>query len=216
MTDPVFQAALQTDAPFLFGAVEIAMPGYTIRVLDGSGELMIGGNLYLGADPTFGVLDTISGYDEAIGDDAPEITLSFLPADAAVSAELASSAMQGSLVRIMMGAFDPTSNSVIGTPEQLFLGEIDVPTLEISQGQRSVSYTAVTVFERLFEMNEGERASDGWHRSIWPGEKGFEHVTGTVKNLYWGATRPVPTMIGPMGIEFNIGADGKPILGEIF
>lgn len=200
MTDPVLQAALQTDSPFLFGAVEIVLPDYTIRVLDGSGELTIGGNLYRGTDPTFGVLDTISGFDETIGDEAPEITLSFLPSDAAASAELASSAMQGSTVRIMMGVFDPTSNSVIGTPEQLFLGEIDVPTLEISQGQRSVSYTAVTVFERLFEMNEGERASDGWHQLIWPSELGFVHVTGTNENLYWGAKRLVPANIGPAWI----------------
>lgn len=207
MTDPVLQAALQAESPFLFGAVQINFPGYTLRVLDGSGELMIGGNLYRGTDPTFGVLDTISGFDETIGDEAPELTFSFLPTDAAAAATLASSAMQGSLVRVMLGAFDPTSNSVIGTPEQLFLGEIDVPTYEISQGQRSVSYTAVTVFERLFEIDEGERAADGWHQSIWPGEKGFEHVTGTVKNLYFGAKRPVPSNIGtpswyPTGSDF--------------
>jgi hypothetical protein len=196
MTDPVLQAALEAEAPFLFGAVEIAFPDYTLRVLDGSGELTIGSDIFVGEDPVFGVLDSISTHEEQIGDQAPELTISFLPPDASAAAELASGLMQGSLVKIMLGAFDPVSGAVIGTPEQLFLGEIDVPTYEASAGQRSVSYTVVSVFERLFEVSEGERASDGWHQSIWPGEKGFEHMTGTVKNLYWGAKRPIGQIIG--------------------
>lgn len=196
MTDPVLQAALETDAPFLFGAVEIEFPDYTLRVLDGSGELVIDGNTFVGIDPTFGVLSTIGEHSERIGDEAPELTISFLPPDGAAAATLASAAMQGSTVRIMMGAFDPATNTVIGTPEQLFLGEIDVPTIEVAEGQRSVSYTAVSVFERLFEVSEGARASDGWHQSIWPGEFGLEYMTGTVRNLYWMAKRPVNQQIG--------------------
>jgi hypothetical protein len=191
MTDPVLQAALAADSPFLFGALQIDFPGHVLRLLDGSGELEIGGQLFTGSDATFGTLDTISTHEERIGEEVPEITIGLLPPDAAAAADLASGLMQGSLVRIMIGAFDPATNTVIGEPEQVFLGELDVPTLDVSAGHRSVSYTCVSVFERLFEMREGERASDGWHQSIWPGEKGFEFVTGTVKNLYWGAKRPV-------------------------
>lgn len=205
MTDPVLQAVLETEAPFLFGAIEIQFPDHTLRVLDGSGELTIGGDLYTGEDSVFGVLDSIGTHEETIGNEAPELTISFLPPDASAAAELASAAMQGSQVRLMLGAFDPSSNSVIGTPEQLFLGEIDVPTYEISQGARSVSFTVVSVFERLFEVNEGERASDGFHQSIWPGEKGLEHMTGTVKNLYWGTKRPITSFYYGAGGGWNLG-----------
>lgn len=197
MVDPVLQAALEAEAPYLFGAIEIEFPGHTLRLLDGSGELTIGGDLYTGEDEVFGVLDSIGVHEEAIGEEAPELTISFLPPDASAAADLANAAMQGSQVRLMLGAFDPATNSVIGTPEQLFLGEIDVPTYEIAQGQRSVSFTVVSVFERLFEVNEGERASDGFHQSIWPGQLGLEYMTGTVKNLYWMAKRPVGQQIGP-------------------
>lgn len=208
MTDPVLQSALEGDAPWLFGAVEILFPDYALRLLDGSGELTIEGNLYVGQDPVFGTLDTIGTHEESIGQEAPEIEIGLLPPDDSAAATLASGLMQGSQVRIMMGAFDPVSGSVIGTPEQLFLGEIDVPTMENSQGNRTVSYTVVSVFERLFEVNEGERASDGWHQSIWPGEKGFEHVTGTVSNLYWGAKRPVGQAIGGGGRGIGFLAPG--------
>ncbi len=190
MTDPLLQAALESEAPFLFGAVEIEFPDYTLRLLDGAGELTIGGNLFTGDDAVFGSLESISDLDEEIGDSAPETTITLLPPDASAAATLANPAMQGATVRIMLGAFDPTSNTVIGEPEQLFLGEIDVPTYDTAQGQRSVSYTCVSVFERLFEVAEGERASDGWHQSIWPGEKGLEFMTGTARTLYWAAKRP--------------------------
>src|SRR3546814_17704454 len=63
-------------------------------------------------------------------------------------------------------------------------------TLFRSGGQRSLSYTAVSVFERLFETDEGARAQDAWHQSIWPGEKGLEFMTGPAKNLYFGGKRP--------------------------
>lgn len=197
MVDPVLQSALEQDSPFLFGALEIVFPEYTLRLLDGSGELVIDGQTFRGIDPTFGVLDSISVHEERIGDEAPEITIGILPPDGAAFAELASGLMQGSTVRLMMGAFDPTTNAVIGQPEQIFLGEIDVPTPEVApNGQQTVNYTVVSVFERLFEMAEGERAADGWHQSIWPGEKGFEFVTGTVRSLYWGAKNPVPSTVG--------------------
>lgn len=210
MTDPVLQAAAASESPYLFGAVKIEFPGYDLRLLDGSAEIMIGGELYVGEDETFGTLDTIESINEAIGDEAPEVRIGLLPPDGAASATLANAAMQGSTVTIMLGAYDPASGSVIGTPEVLFLGEIDVPTIELRKGERSLSYTVVSVFERLFEVNEGERASDGWHQSIWSGEKGFEHVTGTVKNLYWGAKRPVPASVGGGGGRGPGGGSPRP------
>src|SRR3546814_5461725 len=69
--------------------------------------------------------------------------------------------MQGSQVSIFVGAVDPTSGLNIGQPEVKLLGEIDVPSLTIGEGgQRSLSYTAVSVFARLFETDEGARAQD--------------------------------------------------------
>jgi len=197
MSDPLLEAAAASDAPFLFGALKIEFPEYTLRLLDGAAQITIGGETYVGEDSVFGAIETIGAMDETIGNEAPEIEIGLLPPDASAAATLAAAEMQGSRVQVMFGAYDPSTGAVVGTPEVLFLGEVDVPTIETAQGSRRVSYTVVSAFERLFEVNEGERASDGWHQSIWPGERGFEYMTGTVKNLYWGAKLPVQQVIGP-------------------
>lgn len=189
--DATLKNALAQPAVLLFGALRMELPDYTLRLLDGSATLVIGGETYVGMDPTFGTIASISELTEEIGDSAPEITVTLFPPDVSATAVLSHPGMQGSTVRLMVGAVDMASGVVIGTPETLFLGEIDVPTISIDQqGARTVEYTVVSVFERLFEVEEGQRASDGWHQSIWSGELGLAHMTGTDVNLYWGAKPP--------------------------
>jgi hypothetical protein len=120
--------------------------------------------------------------------------------------------MQGSRVTVLVGVVDPATGIAIGTPEVLFLGEIDVPTLRLGEKSRQVEFTVVSVFERLFEVDEGERASDGFHQSIWPGELGLSLVNGTEEKLWWGAKAPAgstgQTYYPPSGgYNFKLGYD---------
>lgn len=189
--DASLKNALAQPAPLLFGALKIELPGYTIRLLDGSAVLQIGSEIYVGRDELFGTLGGISDLSEEIGDEAPEVTVTLMPPDVSATAVLTNSNMQGAVAQIMIGAVEPLSGSVIGAPEILFLGEIDVPKIEIAEdGTRTVEFTIVSVFERLFETEEGQRASNGWHQSIWPGELGLDFMTGTDVNLYWGVKPP--------------------------
>lgn len=189
--DPTLKNALAQPAPLLFGALKIVLPDYTLRLLDGSGTVVIGGEVYTGLDATFGAISSISELTEEIGDSAPEITVTLYPPDVSATAVLSHPNMQGSAVTLMVGAVDPVSGVTLGQPEILFLGEIDVPTISIDEsGARTLEYTVVSVFERLFEVEEGQRASNGWHQSIHPGELGLEHMTGTDVNLYWGVKPP--------------------------
>mgnify|MGYP003148745698 CR=1 FL=1 len=199
--DATLKAALGQAAPWMFGAVRIEFPDYTLRLLDGSAQLQFGGETYVGQDPTFGTIDTISELNEELGDSAPEITLSLFPPDLSATAALSHPSMQGSPVNLMLGAIDPISGIVLGVPESMFLGEIDVPTVTLDEGgQRSVSYSIVSVFERLFETEEGQRASDGYHQSIYPGELGLDFMTGTDVNLYWGSKPPIASKPGKAAI----------------
>ena len=194
--DPTLKNALAQPAVLLFGALEIQLPGYTLRLLDGAATLVIAGHTYVGMDPTFGAIAALSELTEEQGDTAPEISVTLAPPDVSATAVLANSTMQGSVAMLMAGAADPTTGLVIGQPEVLFLGEIDVPTINIDQaGARTLEYTIVSVFERLFEVEEGQRASNGWHQTIWPGELGLDFMTGTDVNLYWGVKPPKGTTL---------------------
>ncbi len=189
--DTTLKNALAQPAPLLFGALRIELPDYTLRLLDGSAVLQIGGEIYSGMDEVFGTFAGISDLSEEIGDDSPEITATLFPPDVSATAVLSHPNMQGSIAQVMVGAVDRATGAVIGTPEILFRGEVDVPTISIDEaGARSVEFTIVSVFERLFETEEGQRASNGWHQSIWPGELGLDHMTGTDVNLYWGVKPP--------------------------
>jgi len=190
MTDPTLTAALAADGVWLFGAVKIELPGKTLRLLDGSAVMTIGGEAYSGADADFGTLAAIDVITDNQEDEAPELRFSFFPVDGVATATLANPAMQGARVTIMVGAANIATMAPIGTPEIVFLGEVDVATLRTGEGQRVVEFTVVSVFERLFEVDEGQRASDGFHQSIWPGERGLDGMTGTTKKLYWGAKPP--------------------------
>lgn len=188
--DPTLTAALSQDGAWLFGAMKMVLPSQTLRLLDGSGILTIGGESYAGADAAFGTIAAIDDVTEDMGDEAPEIRFSVFPSSDTALATLASPDMQGSPITLMIGALDPATNALIGNPEVVFFGELDVPTMRSGEGGRSVEYTAVSVFERLFETDEGQRATDGFHQSIWPGELGLAFVTGTTQQLYWGGKPP--------------------------
>lgn len=204
MVDPVLTAALAQDNVVFFAAMKIDLPGRSLYFLDGAGVLVIDGNTYSGEDSEFGTVAAIDIISEDIGDSAPELLVSLYPKDGVAASTLANPAMQGATVTIMVGAINPATGLTVGTPEIKFLGEIDVPTLIAEQNKRIVEFTVVSIFERLFELDEGIRASDGYHQSIWPGERGLEYMTGTNKNLYWGAKKPA----GQTGSGYTNGAGG--------
>lgn len=194
MVDPTLTSALSQSVINFFGAIKIELPSYTIRLLDGAGVMVIGGETYTGEDANFGTINSIDQIAEGIGDEAPELILSLYPKDGVAAGTLCSPAMQGSRVTVMFGAVDPATGTPIGTPEVVFLGEVDIPTLSVESGSRTVEFTIVSVFERMFENEEGIRASDGYHQSIWPGELGLQYMTGTGGKLYWATKKPAGTV----------------------
>nr|AGU09962.1 hypothetical protein [uncultured organism] len=94
--------------------------------------------------------------------------------------------MQGSPVYIYVGAVNPATGAVVPDPYLLAALELDVPILHKEENSRSLEYECVSVFERLFETDEGARLSPGFHKSIWPGELALDDVTGVAQTFYWG------------------------------
>jgi hypothetical protein len=183
---PPLAAALRGDRPLLFGAVEINLPGYDLLLLDGSGELLIGGRKFVGRDPIYGVLDSIKGLADSIGDQAPTLTLGLIPPSSGALSTLLSPDVQGSQVTVSIGCVDIATGQVVPAPYVLFSGELDVPTLHWGTRDRRLDYKVISVADRLFNVEEGRRLSDAFHQSIWPGELGLAFVTDVETTVPWG------------------------------
>lgn len=197
MADPILESALSQPIFGMFIAVRLdltdAAIGRVVRLLDGAAEIAFGGETYTGIDADFGTIDTVESISDGGNEEAPELVLSLLPNNATTASMLADFTMQGCEVRVYVGAYDLTTGLTIGTPELKFLGQVDVPTLTLEKGVRRVELSIVSIFERFFENDDAVRASDGFHQSVWPGELGLEYMSGTDKNLYWGAKPPAQT-----------------------
>lgn len=204
---PTLDAALRTDAPLVFGAVSIGLPHYTVRLLDGAGTVTFGGATYVGCDDMYGVLSAIDDLTDGLGDSAPALSITLLPASDTASALLAAPDMQGAPVTISLGALNAQTGQVIDTL-LIFAGELDVPTIHSSEEGRRLEYEVVSVFERLFEDDESARLSPGFHRSIFAGEAGLDFVTGVTEPVYWGVAG------NPSAVVVTGGGGGGSYRGE--
>jgi hypothetical protein len=203
-----FDTELQKPAVLLFGAVEILLPGYALRLVDGAGELTFGGHTFIGRDATYGVLVGLTNYADGIDDQAPSLTLTFHPPSNAAMAALAAPTAQGSQVSIWVGALDVATGLVIADPDLCFIGETDVPTNRVDPNTRSVDLTVVSIFERFFDQDEGARLNNGFHQSVWPGETGLEYVGRVRQPPTWGSNAPRNLMAAPtsgQGIVTGVG-----------
>lgn len=183
---PALDAELRKDTPLIFGGVSIDLPGYSLNLLDGAGILTFGGRTFVGEDATYGVISDVEDLTDGTGDSAPAFSMTLLPSGDAAAADLAAPTMQGAPVMVWVGAVNQITGVPIPNPQLIFIGELDVPTLESDEHSRKLTYEVVSVFERLFEDDESARLSAGHHRSIFPGEAGMDFVTGVAEPVYWG------------------------------
>lgn len=186
-TTPALDAALSADRARIFVAVRIDLPGGvgTVRSLDGSGQVAWSEGNFVGDDPLFGTLNNLENIGDGVGDQAPQFTMSFLPRSGISAANLTNPDYQGARTRVWLGALSE-AGAVIDAPFLLLDGKIDVPTLEIDEGQRGVNVDVVSSFEELFTDDEGIRLSPSNHKEVWPGETGLDDITGIVKQVIWG------------------------------
>lgn len=179
-------AALAGPRALFFVCVELVFPGGTVRLLDGSGECVLGGHVYSGRDPVYGVLDSIKGLVDGSGESAPSVQLGMIPASDTAMAALLDPAAQGSPAMIAVGVLDPATGLPVSEIYTLFVGEIDVPTLHERENDRRIEYTITSIAERLFSIEEGRRLSHAFHVKVWPGELGLEFVTDIETWVPWG------------------------------
>jgi hypothetical protein len=192
---PALADALAARSVLMFCAVEIGLPAYTLRLLSGPSQVTFDGRTFVGKDAVYGVLGSLEAVTDGVDTDAPEITITVLPPTLTAAATLASPAAQFSPVNIWIGALDLITGTVIPDPHLVFTGEVDVPTLTGDESERALQYSVTSVFELLFEVDEGANLNNAFHQSVWPGELGFEYVSEVQRQLPWGAEAPRPAAV---------------------
>ena len=196
-TTPALDNALNQPYVRFFLAGKAELPGHTAYLLEASGRVTWSEGTFTGEDSLLGTINAIDTINDGIGDQAPQLTVKFNPDSDAAAIEICSPDMQGSRMRIWLGAMD-NNGTVIADPYLLFDGELDLPTLSIDYGTRELQYDCVSSFEKLFMLDEGNRLNQSHHQEVWPGEEGLNHVTGVTRTVVWGPGFNPDTSAGTM------------------
>lgn len=187
---PALDTAFAGDRVIVFGALTLTVGSDTVRLLDGSDEIEIDGNVYSGEDATYGTWAALDKFTDGTGDSAPSIVVSMIPKDDAAIEALTGPTMQGEHVTVSVGAVSEETGQSIGDPYILFDGEIDIARYIFGKKSSEVEYECVGGMERMFFDDEGIRLVPSFHVQVWPGELGMNHVTGIRTTIYWGGNAP--------------------------
>lgn len=188
---PAMLAALQSRNPMLVHLLKIELPGKTIRLVDGSGFVLWGVESYTAEDADFGKIAGFGEFTEAEGTEAPRQTVQLLPTGNAAIAALTAPSAQGAPVTIYAAAIDRQTGQVIGEPDVRFVGELDDAGFNHAQNSSLLELELATIWERLFDDNEGHRWNDAfWTYLYGANARAFQHVTNAGQKLFWGYNGP--------------------------
>lgn len=181
--DAALLAGLSAKSPTTVILVRILLPDHEIRLTDG-GFVVWDGDMFDGRDEVFGTLSAVEEIEDGADGQATRCTITVLPPDAVAMAQLASPLVQGAPVTVHFGAVDRATGLMIGVPDLLFRGELDYGRLGVGSSW-SLVLECGTEEARQLELNADQRLSDSYHKSIWTGERGLEHVTGVKRKIHW-------------------------------
>jgi len=195
---PQMSAKLREGKSPIAPLVEVALPGYTMHHLVGSGEVPWGAKRFVGRDSQFGVLNAASNLKDGIGDEAPDWQLTFVPPDEVAASVLTQATAQGGAVNGWLAVVDRETGLIVPDPIQVFAGELDYARLKVGKGTRTVEWRCVSALEVFHDQEIGARLSDAWHQMVWPGETGCANMTGIERTSYWGVEKP-PSNVAVVG-----------------
>jgi hypothetical protein len=213
---PAMAAALASGRYTLTALFRVDLPSGVRRLMLGSGETKWGADKFVGYDATIGHVDSGEELREDVSGEAPNTSLTIVPAPAADKAAIAGAAVQLAPFQIWLAALQLDGSShveVVPDPEPLFSGFIDQATINLDANRSEIDYTLISAFDYFFEDSEGQRLNSQFHTSIYPGEHGLDNVTGLTKKIYWGAVPPGGTSGGSSSIYSGNGGSVGGDLG---
>lgn len=175
-------AVIEWQAP---GGDVLLADGGVVKFNPGAGTLT-----FTGSDARFGTLAAVDEFAIGVGDQAETGSLSFVPPATAATADWWRTDLENSRLRIWLGEIDPADGVTLTDAELVADWLIDTPSREQADGQDVLSLSCITRDQKLFELRQGNVCSDAFHRSIWPGERGFENCTDAQQYFAWGTSAP--------------------------
>ncbi len=173
----------------LTGLLKIELPETDVLLCDG-GFFPWAGDVYQSIDPLFGVITSVEGLEEGVGDEVPALELEFAPPGSAAVSDLSQPGYQQARVRLWIAEYDPDTGVIVGDPQQEFDGLIDQTTLRLGRAERTLATTVVSTGERMFQRNIGNSLSPAFHKTLFPGELGHDNATGLKMSVAWGVASP--------------------------
>lgn len=189
------------------GLLKIELPAADVRLCDG-GWFAWGGEAYRGRDPLYGVITSVEGLEEGVGDEIPALDVTFAPPGSAAPGDLSQPGYQQSRVRLWVADYDPETGQIVGTPEQELDGMLDQTSLRVGRAERELSTTIVPTAERMFQRNIGNSLSPSFHKTLFPGELGHDNATGLKKPTAWGVASPQTAGTSWGGFNGGFGGGG--------
>jgi hypothetical protein len=188
----------------LTGLLKIELPDVTVRLCDG-GIVRWGSETFSAKDALFGSIASLSELNEGVGEEVPAFDITFLPPESSTPDEIAAPGYQTARVSVWIAEYSPAAGSVVGTPDLVFLGQLDQIELGVEKDRRDLGCSVVSLAERLFNRNEGNTLSPSFHKSIWPGETGHDAANGLTIPVAWGVETTSGTTSGLSGLFNSFG-----------
>ena len=158
-------------------------PAGFIRLWNGVGDLTFGSNVFNGN----GWLERVDGGAEMddVSAQSMNITLTGMPPEI-LSVVL--NAQQGYSGKLWVGAL-AESGALVADPYLMFVGKLDVPTIDESSTYPRVT---ITYESRLVDFDRAReyRFTNDSQKSFYPTDRGFEYVRKAAKwDGFWGQTQ---------------------------
>lgn len=186
------------------GLLKIELPDRDVRLSEG-GFITFNSELYTSSDPVLGSIAAVEPMQEGIGGTIPALDLTFAPPGPAAITDLSVGALQRSNIYLWLAEYNVETNAIVGTPDALFIGQLDQPSVRFGRGEYSISISCVSKLEVLFNRNTGNSLSSTFHKSMFAGELGHDNAIGLSVAVAWGVKGP--PSLGGSNFGGGVGTD---------
>jgi hypothetical protein len=180
------------------GLLRIDFPDRTVRLCDG-GFITFDGGTFTARDSVLGSIASIDSMGEGASGEIPALDIAFNPPGPVAFTALTAGGLQRAKERLWLAEYNIDTNAIVGTPDLLFLGQLDQPAIRYSRSEYNISISAVSQAEWFFESDTGNALSDTEHQERYPGELGHANATGMQTVTSWGLSGPPSSTGGGSG-----------------